>query len=77
MLLTSMQEAITLNLPADVRDSLEARSQSESISSLELSERAVREYLLVRRLQTLREKMLKQADLQGGFTDEDIFEMVS
>jgi hypothetical protein len=77
MLLTSMQEAITLNLPADVRDSLEARSQIESISSLELIERAVREYLLVRRLQTLREKMLKQADLQGGFTDEDIFEMVS
>lgn len=77
MLLTSMQEDITLNLPADVRDSLEARSQIESISSLELIERAVREYLLVRRLQTLREKMLKQADLQGGFTDEDIFEMVS
>ena len=72
-----MQETITLNLPADVRDSLEARSQIESISSLELIERAVREYLLVRRLQTLREKMLKQADLQGGFTDEDIFEMVS
>ncbi|MFZ4555942.1 MAG: hypothetical protein ACOYN8_06120 [Pseudanabaena sp.] len=77
MLLPSMQETITLNLPADVRDSLEARSQIESISSLELIERAVREYLLVRRLQTLREKMLKQADLQGGFTDEDIFEMVS
>jgi hypothetical protein len=72
-----MQQTITLNLPADVRDSLEARSQIESISSLELIERAVREYLLVRRLQTLREKMLKQADLQGGFTDEDIFEMVS
>jgi len=77
MPLTSMQEAITLNLPADIRDSLEARSQIESISSLELIERAVREYLLVRRLQTLREKMLKKADLQGGFTDEDIFEMVS
>jgi hypothetical protein len=77
MLLTSMQEAITLNLPADVRDSLEARSQIEAISSIELIERAVREYLLVRRLQTLREKMLKKADLQGGFTDEDIFEMVS
>ena len=72
-----MQQTITLNLPADVRDSLEARSQIESISSLELIERAVREYLLVRRLHTLREKMLKQADLKGGFTDEDIFEMVS
>ena len=72
-----MQQTITLNLPADVRDSLEARSQIESISSLELIERAIREYLLVRRLHTLREKMLKQADLQGGFTDEDIFEMVS
>ena len=72
-----MQETITLNLPADVRDSLEARSQIESISSLELIERAVREYLLLRRLHTLREKMLKQSDLQGGFTDEDIFEMVS
>ena len=77
MLLPSMQETITLNLPADVRDSLEARSQIESISSLELIERAVREYLLVLRLHTLREKMLKQSDLQGGFTDEDIFEMVS
>lgn len=72
-----MQQTITLNLPADVRDSLEARSQIEAISSIELIERAVREYLLVRRLRSLREKMLKQADLQGGFTDEDIFEMVS
>jgi predicted nucleic acid-binding protein len=37
MLLTSMQEAITLNLPADIRDSLEARSQIEAISSIELN----------------------------------------
>ena len=72
-----MQQTITLNLPADVRDSLEARSQIESISSLELIEHAVREYLLVGRFRSLREKMLKQADLEGGFTDEDIFEMVS
>ncbi len=72
-----MQESITLTLPADIRDSLEARSQIEAISSIELIERAVREYLLVRRLRSLREKMLKIADLQGGFTDEDIFEMVS
>jgi uncharacterized protein involved in exopolysaccharide biosynthesis len=72
-----MKESITLTLPADVRDSLEARSQIEAISSIELIERAVREYLLVRRLRSLREKMLRKADLQGGFTDEDIFEMMS
>ncbi len=72
-----MQEAITLTLPADVKASLEARSKVESISSTELIERAVREYLLVRQFRSLREKMLKKADQQGGYTDEDIFEMVS
>jgi metal-responsive CopG/Arc/MetJ family transcriptional regulator len=72
-----MQEDITLSLPADVKDSLEARSKIESISPNELIERAVREYLLVRRFRSLREKMLKKADQQGSYNDEDIFEMVS
>ncbi|WP_434683908.1 ribbon-helix-helix protein, CopG family [Pseudanabaena minima] len=43
-----MQEAITINLPVDVKASLELRSKIEAISSTELIERAVREYLLVR-----------------------------
>lgn len=72
-----MQEAITLTLPPDVKASLEARSKVEAISSTELIERAVREYLLVRQFRSLRDKMLKKADRQGGFTDEEIFEMVS
>jgi metal-responsive CopG/Arc/MetJ family transcriptional regulator len=72
-----MQEVITLSLAADVKDSIEARSKIESISPNELIERAVREYLLVRRFRSLREKMLKIADQQGGYSDEDIFEMVS
>ncbi|PZU92630.1 MAG: hypothetical protein DCE90_17840 [Pseudanabaena sp.] len=72
-----MQEAITITLPVDVKASLELRSQIEAISSTELIERAVREYLLVRQFRSLRKKMLNKADLQGGFTDEDIFEMVS
>jgi len=72
-----MQEIITLTLPADVKASLEARSKVEEISSTELIERAVREYLLVRQFRSLRDKMLKKADLQGGYTDEEIFEMVS
>ncbi|TYQ29112.1 ribbon-helix-helix protein, CopG family [Pseudanabaena sp. UWO311] len=72
-----MQEAITINLPVDVKASLELRSKIEAISSTELIERAVREYLLVRQFRSLRKKMLNKADLQGDFTDEDIFEMVS
>jgi Ribbon-helix-helix protein, copG family len=72
-----MQEAITINLPVDVKASLELRSKIEAISSTELIERAVREYLLVRQFRSLRKKMLNKADQQGGFTDEDIFEMVS
>jgi metal-responsive CopG/Arc/MetJ family transcriptional regulator len=72
-----MQEVITLSLPADIKASLEARSQIESISSTELIERAIREYLLVHRFRSLREKMLAIADQQGGYSDEDIFEMVS
>ncbi|BBC25788.1 hypothetical protein [Pseudanabaena sp. ABRG5-3] len=72
-----MQEAITINLPVDVKASLELRSKIEAISSTELIERVVREYLLVRQFRSLRKKMLNKADLQGGFRDEDIFEMVS
>jgi hypothetical protein len=72
-----MQEVITLSLAADVKDSIEARSKIESISPNELIERAVLEYLLVRRFRSLREKMLKTADQQGGYSDEDIFQMVS
>jgi hypothetical protein len=72
-----MQEVITLSLATDVKDSIEARSKIESISPNELIERAVLEYLLVRRFRSLREKMLKTADQQGGYSDEDIFEMVS
>jgi len=72
-----MQEAIILTLPADVKASLEARSKVESISLTELIERAVREYLLVRQFRSLHEKMLKKADQQGGYTDEDIFKIVS
>jgi metal-responsive CopG/Arc/MetJ family transcriptional regulator len=72
-----MQEAITLSLPADIKASLDAQSKIESISSNELIERAIREYLVVRRFRSLRQKMLKKADQQGGYEDEDIFEMVS
>ncbi len=72
-----MQEAITITLPIDVKASLELRSKIEAISATELIERAVREYLLFRQFRSLRKKMLNKADLQGCFTDEDIFEMVS
>ncbi len=72
-----MQEAIIINLPVDVKALLELRSKIGAISSTEIIERAVCEYLLVRQFRSLRKKMLNKADLQGSFTDEDIFEMVS
>jgi metal-responsive CopG/Arc/MetJ family transcriptional regulator len=72
-----MLEVINLSLPADLKACLEARSQIESIPSTELIEQAIREYLLVGRFRSLRAKMLETADQQGGYSDEDIFAMVS
>jgi len=72
-----MPEVITLSLPSDLKASLEARSQIESVSSTQLIEQAIREYLLLGRLRSLRAKMLATADQQGSYTDEDIFTMVS
>jgi hypothetical protein len=43
-----MQEGITITQPVDVKNSLKLRSKIEAISSTELIERAIREYLLVR-----------------------------
>jgi hypothetical protein len=72
-----MLEAITLSLSADIKADLEAQSKIESISSNELIERAIRDYLVMRRFRSLRQKMLEKTSQQGGYKDEDIFEMVS
>jgi len=73
----SVQETITITLPAEIRSALDDLVRREGISPGELVAAAVKEYLFVRQFRLLRERMLSQAQAQGICTDQDVFERVS
>ena len=72
-----MQETITVTLPAEIRPAVDEATQEEGISTDELVAEALREYLLFRRFQLLRERMVPAAQAQGILTDQDVFDRVS
>jgi len=72
-----MQEPITINLPKEVRSALDDVTSREGISPDDLISEAIKEYLFFRRLRSLRERMIAKAQMQGIYTDQDVFNRVS
>lgn len=72
-----MPETITITLPEEIRLALDDVLQKEGISANELISKAIKEYLFVRRLRLLRERMIAKAQAQGVETEQDVFERVS
>jgi len=72
-----MQESITLNLPRDIKVAMDDITLKEGISSGDLIREALQQYLFLRRFRLLREWMLAQAEAQGIYTDQDVFDRVS
>lgn len=72
-----MQETITVNLPKEVRSALDDVTSKEGISPDDLISEAIKEYLFFRRLRSLRERMIAKAQMQGIYTDQDVFNRVS
>ncbi len=72
-----MQDTITVTLPGQIRPLLDEAGQEENVSPSELIVRAIEEYLFVRRFRLLRERMVPQAQAQGIYTDQDVFDHVS
>lgn len=72
-----MRESISVSLPESVKAELDRFTQAEGISRSDLIRQALQEYLLVRKFRTLRSRMMLQAQAQGIYTDEDVFERIS
>jgi predicted transcriptional regulator len=68
---------ITLRLPDDLREQLEALSRQKQRPSSELVRESLRQYLAQEELRLLREKLRPYAEASGFLTDEDVFNAVS
>jgi predicted transcriptional regulator len=69
-----MSQPITINLPDDTRKALDAAANEEGLSESALIEKALSDYLFVRRFRSLRERMMSQGK---DLTDQDVFHLVS
>lgn len=72
-----MQETISVNLPPDIRTALEEALQESKQSSNELVCQALRNYLFIRKFRQMREHMASEAQAQGIYTDQDVFDRIS
>ena len=68
---------ITITLPQEIKLAVDDVMRKEGISSSELINQAVREYLFLRRFRLLRDRMVPRAQAQGIYTDQDVFDRVS
>lgn len=69
-----MSQSITINLPDETKNALDAAASEEGLSENALIEKALSDYLFVRRFRSLRERMMSQGK---DLTDQDVFNLVS
>jgi metal-responsive CopG/Arc/MetJ family transcriptional regulator len=72
-----VQQSISITLPGDLKEELDRVTEAEGVSQNELVREAVREYLFIRRLRSLRRRLMPYAEAQGVLTDEDVFREIS
>jgi metal-responsive CopG/Arc/MetJ family transcriptional regulator len=70
-----MSETIIIKLPEQTKAALDAAILEEGVSQNEIIERALKDYLFIRRFRNLRERMMAQAP--ETYTDQDVFDRVS
>jgi predicted transcriptional regulator len=69
-----MSQTITISLPDDTRSALDDAATEDGLSESALIEKALSDYLFIRRFRTLRERMLSE---DKNLTDQDVFDVVS
>ena len=65
----------TLSISEETKAALDDATREEGVSTNELIDVALKDYLFVRRFRNLREPMMAQAS--ETYTDQDVFERVS
>ena len=69
-----MSQTITISLPDDTRSALDDAAVEEGMSESALIEKAVSDYLFIRRFRNLRERLMSQGK---NLTDQDVSDLVS
>ena len=69
-----MSQMITISLPDDTRSALDDAAAEEGLSEKALIEKALGDYLFIRRFRNLRERLISQGK---DLTDQDVFDLVS
>jgi len=70
-----MSGTVTINLSEEVESALAEATREEGLSPNELVQKALADYLFIRKFKSLRERMM--ADSQEVYTDQDIFDLIS
>ena len=69
-----MSQMITISLPDETRTALDDAANEEGLSENALVEKALSDYLFIRRFRNLRERLMSQGK---ALTDQDVFDLVS
>jgi len=69
-----MSQMITISLPDETRSALDDAASEDGLSENALVEKAVSDYLFIRRFRNLRERLMSQGK---DLTDQDVFDFVS
>lgn len=69
-----MSQSITIDLPDDTKRALDSAATEEGVSESTLIEKAVSDYLFIRRFRNLRERMMSEGK---NLSDQDVFDLVS
>ena len=69
-----MSQMITISLPDETRIALDDAANEEGLSENALVEKALSDYLFIRRFRNLRERLMSQGK---ALNDQDVFDLVS
>ena len=70
-----MSQTIVIDLPEATKAALDEAVREEGVSHNELIEKALKDYLFIRRFRTLREQMMARSP--ETYADQEVFDQVS
>jgi predicted transcriptional regulator len=70
-----MSKTIVIDLRDETKAALDEAAREEGLSQNELIDKALQDYLFIRRFRNLRERMMAQAG--KAFTDQEVFDLIS
>ncbi len=72
-----MRQTITISLPEEIKRELDQLAETEDLSRSEIIRKSIKNYLFIGRFRSLRRRMLGQAQQEGVYTDQDVFDRLS